>query len=238
MIVFNEENHTYQNFETKEFYTSVSKVLSLYKEPFDKEFHASRKAIKEGVTKDEMLAKWDKINKEACDKGHNVHQIVENFIKEGTIEDVNLINAFEKIFNKKDYKRVLSEEIVYSDKYKIAGTSDMICDVNDDEFDILDLKTNKKFLFHNNFSKYLKAPLNNLQQCHYNDYSLQLSLYAYLYSGLTNKRVRKICILYHDGEKFVSYATPYMFWEIQVLLPHFLNNHGQPVIEPNKSNSK
>lgn len=238
MIVFNEENHTYQNSETKEYYTSVSKVLSLYKEPFDKEFHASRKAIKEGVTKDEMIAKWDKTNKEACDKGHNVHRIVENFIKDGTVEDNNLIYAFEKIFNKKDYKRVLSEEIVYSDKYKISGTSDMICDVNNNEFDVLDLKTNKKFLFQNNYGKYLKAPLNNLQQCHYNDYSLQLSLYAFLYSGLTNKRVRKICILYHDGEKFNSYATPYMFWEIQVLLNHFLNNHGQTVVEQNKSNSK
>ena len=55
MVVFNEEKHTYQNPETKEFYTSVSSLLSKYKEPFDKHFHASKKALKEGVTKEEML---------------------------------------------------------------------------------------------------------------------------------------------------------------------------------------
>ena len=53
MVVFNEADHTYKNPETNRYYTSVSKLLSLYKEPFDKDFHAERKAIKEGVTKEE-----------------------------------------------------------------------------------------------------------------------------------------------------------------------------------------
>ncbi len=231
MVVFNEDKHTYQNPETKEFYTSVSSLLSKYKEPFDKDFHASKKALKEGVTKEEMLKRWDDITKKACDKGTNIHSIIESYIKDKQIIDEEIVYAFEQVFDPSDFKRVLSEEIVYDDNYKIAGTSDIICDVNDDCFDVYDVKTNKKFLFQNNYGKYLKYPLNNLQQCQYNDYSLQLSLYAFLYSGLTNKKVRKICIFYYDGTKFVSYPTPYLFWEVLMLVNHFTNKHGKNPIE-------
>ena len=38
MIVFNKESHTYFNPDTKRPYISVSRLLSLYKEPFDKDF--------------------------------------------------------------------------------------------------------------------------------------------------------------------------------------------------------
>jgi hypothetical protein len=234
MVVFNEADHTYKNPETNRYYTSVSKLLSLYKEPFDKDFHAERKAIKEGVTKEEIIKKWDKINKDACDKGQNIHNIVEKYIKYNEVEDIKLISLLDEVFDRKQYKRVLSEEILYNDEYEIAGTSDVICDVDSNCFDVYDFKTNKKFTFHNDYQKYLKSPLNNLQQCHYNDYSLQLSLYAYLYSLLTNKKVRKICILYYDGKKFYSYNTPYMYWEISALLKHYIKNHGQSVIEQNK----
>lgn len=224
MVTFNKENHTYFNPLTQRYYMSVSKVLSNYKEPFDKEFFAAKKARQEGITKEEMIARWDKNNKDACDKGQTIHNIVEQYLKDGEVIDEALIAEFKKIFNKADYKRVLSEEIVYSDMHEIAGTSDLICDVDNDLFDVYDFKTNKNFLFYNKFGKYLKSPLNNLQQCQYNDYSLQLSFYAYMYGMITNKKVRKISILYYDGKQFYNYPTPYMYWEISALLKHFLMN--------------
>ena len=235
MVVFNKENHTYKNPETNRPYISVSKLLSLYKEPFDSAFHAERKALKEGVTKDEILSKWDKMTKDACDKGQNIHSILENYIKTGVIEDNVLIEKLNEVFNKSSYKNVRTEYLVYSDEYEVAGTSDIICDVDSDTFDVYDFKTNKKFTFDNGYGKYLKPPLNNLQQCHYNDYSIQLSLYAYLYSALTNKKVRKICILYHNGKEFKSYPTPYLHWEVSVLLKHYLKNHGQTATDQSQS---
>jgi len=226
MIVFDEKSHSYTNSTTNRPYISVSKLLSLYKEPFDRDFWSKRAAAKEGITQEEVLAKWDKTTKDACDKGTSVHDLVENYIKTDEIGDKALIKALNEVFNKKDYKRVLSEELVYNDEFEVAGTSDIICDVDNDTFDVYDFKTNKKFLFENKYGKYLKTPLNNLQQCQYNDYSIQLSLYAFLYSKLTNKRVRKICILYHDGKKFHTFPTPYLFWEISALLKHYSTNHG------------
>ena len=231
MIVFDEKSHTYFNNVTNKPYISVSRLLSLYKEPFDRDFWSKKTAAKEGITQQEVLAKWDKNTKDACDKGTSVHDLVESYIKEDIIGDKALIKALNEVFDKKDYKRVLSEELVYNDEFEVAGTSDIICDVDNNTFDVYDFKTNKKFLFENKYGKYLKTPLNNLQQCQYNDYSIQLSLYAYLYSKLTNKKVRKICILYHDGKKFHNYPTPYLFWEISALLKHYSTNHGQSTVK-------
>jgi ATP-dependent exoDNAse (exonuclease V) beta subunit len=227
MVIFDPVKHTYQNPETQRYYTSVSSLLSQYKEPFDKDFHAQRKALMTGRSKEDVLNEWQATNKLACDKGQNVHSIIESFIKNNDVQDPKIISGLKQVFDKKEYKRILSEEIVYSDNDEIAGTSDLICDVDNDTFDVLDFKTNKKFLFFNKYNKYLKHPLNNLQQCQYNDYSLQLSLYAYLYGNLTNKKVRKICILYYDGDKFYSFHTPYLFWEISALLKHFNTNKTQ-----------
>ena len=226
MVIFDEGKHTYFNPDTKRFYISVSKLLSLYKEPFDKDYHANRVALREGVKKEDVINRWAKTTELACEKGINVHSIVEKYIKTGIVDDNALIDALSLVFNKKDYKRILSEEIVYNDTYEIAGTSDIICDVNNNLFDVYDFKTNKSFTFENKYNKCLKSPLQNLQQCHYNDYSLQLSLYAFLYGDLTNKKVRKISILYHDGNKFHRYPVPYMFWEVSALLKHYTINHN------------
>ena len=231
MILFDEASHTYKNSDTNRPYLSVSKLISLYKEPFDKEYWSKRTALKEGVSQQEILTRWETHTKDRCDYGKLKHSIVEEYLKNDNIDDISLIKDFKTVFNKKDYKRILSEELVYDDIYEVAGTSDIICDVDDATFDVYDLKTNSKFLFENKYGKYLKAPLNNLQQCQYNDYSIQLSLYAYLYSGLTNKKVRKICILYHDGKQFHTYPTPYLFWEISALLKHYSNTNGQTTVK-------
>lgn len=233
MVTFNKDDHTYKNPVTGEFYISVSRLLSLYKEPFDRDFLAEKTAKKEGVSKEEIIKKWAKINKDACDKGQNVHSIIESYLKEGEVLDEKIIDAFEHAFDRKQYKLVRSEMILDNDEYQIAGTSDMICDVDNDYFDVCDIKTNKKFTFENKFGKHLLHPLNNLQQCHFNDYSIQLSLYAYMYSAMANKKVRKIYIVYYDNKKFTVYHTPYLFWEVSALLKHYKNNHGK--IAVNKS---
>ena len=135
MVIFNEEKHTYVNPETNRYYISVSSLLSLYKEPFDREFYAQRQAIKEGTTKKDILEKWDKIKDDACDKGKTYHSILENYIKDGVVDDEKIINSFKPHFNRQDYILVRSEHIVFNDEYEIAGTSDLICDVNNETFD-------------------------------------------------------------------------------------------------------
>ena len=50
---------------------------------------------------------------------------------------------------------------------------------------------------------------------------------------MSGKKVRQISILYHDGNKFYRYPTPYLFWEVTILLKHY----GQTIINASKSNT-
>ena len=108
MVIFNEAKHTYTNPETNDIYISVSQLLKRYKEVFDTNFHANRVALREGKTKQEVIDGWQKISKDACDKGIKIHNIFENYIKTGKIEeqDQELVYEFESVFNFKDYKKV------------------------------------------------------------------------------------------------------------------------------------
>ena len=227
MVTFDKDLHRYKNAETGEVYISVSQLISRYREPFKRDFLAEKVAKREKKTKQEILDQWDKNNKDACDKGQRIHSIIEKYLKEGVVDDADLINKFVDIFNRSDYRDIKCEHILYNHNHKLAGTSDCVCDVDELHFDIIDFKTNKKFNFQNNYGEYLKAPLNNLQHCQYNEYSIQLSLYAFLYSSETGKRLRKIEIFYYDNNSFTKIPVPYLYWDIQVLLKHY----GQNIVE-------
>lgn len=227
MVVFDADKHTYFNPETKRFYTSVSTLISLYKEKFDQKKHAERVAKREGVPTKEIIERWAKNTQDACDRGQDIHTLFENYIKYDIVDDIETIKLLAPVFDKNDYIKINSEFMVYHDEYEIAGTSDLICDVDREYFDVLDFKTNKKFTFFNKYKQHLKTPLNHLQQCQYNDYSIQLSLYAYLYSNLTGKKVRKLGVLYYNGVQFSLYPVPYLFWDVSVLLKHYTANHKQ-----------
>lgn len=219
MINFDAITHTYTN-DKGEVYQSVSQLLGKYKKPFDTEFYSSLIAKKRGISKDVVKEEWKQNTENACNFGKNVHSIVENYLKDGTIDDEFIISEFNKAFEYK-LSNVKSEIILWNDDYKIAGMSDIIVDVNNDFFDVLDVKTNKKFDFHNKYGEALLKPLDHLQNCKYSTYSLQLSLYAYMYSKITGKKPRQLAILYWNKNSFEKYYTPYMFWEVSVLLKHY-----------------
>jgi len=93
--------------------------------------------------------------------------------------------------------RVYSEIVVYDEKYLISGMIDLLLVHPDRRFVIIDWKTNKHdMLFESGYfkrdehqqttrewmkkSEYFKAPLDGLEHCNGNVYSMQLSLYSRL----------------------------------------------------------
>ena len=227
MVIFNKENHTYKNPETGRYYKSVSKLLGEYRKPFNADFHAINTALKRKTTVEAIKKEWEDGKNIACAKGQDIHDAVEQYIKEEKIlpGKESLIENFKTIFpDIHEFKKVHSERIVWDDDNEIAGTSDLICDVRNNYFDVYDFKTNKAFNFYNKYSEYLLSPLDHLQHCHYNDYTLQLSLYIYMYEKQTGRKFRQAGILYHDNTKFNYYPVSYLFWDIQVLLKHHKKN--------------
>ena len=176
-ISFDEPSHTYTNRSGKVL-TSVTTVLGQYKSPFDETGIIARMCGKrKGITKEEMQAEWKENNKIACDYGHNVHSQIEHFLKTKEIKETSekdIVSQFSKI---KFDGEIFSELRLKSDRYGLAGTCD-VATLNGNTVEIHDLKTNKRFDLKSKYRKKLFYPLEALDDCHINTYSLQILIYG------------------------------------------------------------
>ena len=234
-IYFDESTHTYKS-DSLDF-TSVSSVISKYKQPFDKDGLSKKKAKERGVSQEEILAEWAEINKVAIDKGHKLHSE-----KEQELIDLG-INVFPAQFENglkisydltKLNPGIYPELILYSPFYKVCGTSDVVIIYPDKTFDVEDYKSNKELKFES-FKKFnqvtlkkepvmMKSPVSHLQDCNGLHYTIQLSLYAFMLEQFGYKC--KSLTLRHmiqetDNWREVPYTVPYLKKEVYTLLNHF-----------------
>jgi ATP-dependent exoDNAse (exonuclease V) beta subunit len=227
MIVFNEEKHTYTNADTDEQYISVTTLLSKYKTPFDKDKHSLRVAEREGVTQEMVLEMWAKENKKATDKGTKIHKLMENYVSFGEKENNYdwLYKSYDKAisYTVDKHKKIYSENLLHNDDYMIAGTADLIYD-HGDYFTIGDFKTNKKFNYTSDFSEHFKAPIDHLLYCEFNNYALQMSLYAYMYELSSGKKCKKIVVFYLKEDKWQPIHCNYLKSDIKNILTHYRQN--------------
>lgn len=89
-ISFNEKLHRYTD-EHSNPYTPVTSHIDLYKEAFDEDYWAGRKAIELGITKQQVKDNWAKIRNDACDKGNTIHKRLETSIDDSSLKP-KLIN--------------------------------------------------------------------------------------------------------------------------------------------------
>lgn len=229
MIVFDPDTHTYINSETGENYISVTTLLGKYKPKFDEQFHAERVAKHEGVTKEMVLESWDAIRTKATDKGTLIHNLLEEYVKTGTKPDKVpwLFTEFDKSinWNVPYIQKMHSELLLYTHDYKVAGTSDIIID-SGKYFHVVDFKTNKRFTFFSRFNEYFLEPLEHLAVCEFNVYCMQLSLYAYMYEKMSNKKLKSMFVLFlrPDKRSFDVVNMNYMKHEAAEILQNFQLN--------------
>lgn len=228
MLKFDPISHSYINPYTEEQYVSTTQLISKFKKPFDVEKVSKRVAAKEGVTQEEIKERWKKINNDSKVYGSKIHEILENYNSAKIIAEgyEDLINAYKELGVITDDDTLLVEEKLHNHNYKLAGTADIIRLEDRGGFSIFDLKTNKKFNLYNQYSEYLLAPLSHLSACEYTTYSLQLSLYAYMYQSMTGRNVNQLGIVYYNKEdnEFVYYPAPYMKSDVVVMLDYYAKN--------------
>lgn len=220
-VKFDEPTHTYRNTETGERYTSATQLISKFKKPFDSQFHAERVAKREGVPVEMVLESWEYEKEKSIVKGKNIHSLLENYVRYGETEKdyTWLYKSFEKQREKLvgKSKKVYAEKLLWNHEYKLAGTCDLLYE-HDSNFTILDYKTNKVITAFSKYNEYLLPPVDFLSYCEYNVYALQLSIYAYMFEQLSNKKIRNLHILYLNEDKFISFNVPYMRQETKLLL--------------------
>ena len=179
-IIFEESNHTYWTQEGVEL-LSVSKLISLYKQPFDEDGAIlRRKADELGTTPELLKAEWEQIKQEACDRGTQFHSCIEDYIKTKVIKDGPDRDLVEQ-FSKFKFKGKLFTEVLLASKTDlIAGTTDLVELLPKNHVRIYDWKTNKKLSKFSIFKKRMKYPISYLWDCNFTHYEIQLNFYSYL----------------------------------------------------------
>lgn len=201
-IIFTAEDHSYKslNPEEKINWTSVTTVISALKKPFD------AKKTAEKVSK-KKTSKWygvdpviiQEIWKNEADRSttlgtwyHNQREddlcSLASLEREGVTIPVfspsGENNGIRVAPNQKLEPGVYPEHMVYLKSAGLCGQSDLVEVVNG-KVNIIDYKTNKEikmegFTNWEGVTDKMLPPVDSLDDCHFNHYALQLSIYMYI----------------------------------------------------------
>ena len=190
-ILFEEDTHTYTRNGSN--YISVTTLLKNY-----------------GLSAHYSTQIPDAVMKQAAARGTNVHKALENFIKYGIVDNtINEVVTFEKyIINQNvDIQLAISEEVVYNDKYLIAGTID--------------------FQYFDSTNTYVIADFKTTSSIHWESVAWQLSIYNYMKCNgdLLEYYTNKLMVYHMRDTKLSVREVPLIdFTEVEKLLQANLIN--------------
>ena len=190
---FSETNHEYF-YKGNKVKKSVTQLVSYYHKKFDREYWSEYKARKEGVSKELILEDWNKKSELSTTTGTQFHAYMEHSLagkvfdpKISLREDVNsrldgLIPLADKFLSDSKHKLIpIKSEFIVGLEDKVAGQIDQIF-WNDaqQEIQIWDWKTSKTIDTENRYGDKMLYPFEDLDDCAFNHYSLQVNIYKYL----------------------------------------------------------
>lgn len=210
-IVFDSTNHSYTNTNTDSKYTSVTSLIKKYTPFFDADKISSRIALRDGVDPLYVKAQW----KESANRGTYLHSILEDYIQLNVVKEgyEELINAVSQIL---PYSDLISEDIVYNDECQVAGQVDVYR--TDSAIDVYDFKSNKEIARKGFNGEKMLGVLQHLDNCNYNVYSLQLSVYAMILSKELGLPVRHLGIIHITETTAIKIETPFLYEESRMIL--------------------
>ena len=193
-IEFFEDTHQYISaLDGKEVkYTSGTGVVGKYFPPFDPSGEITQRCAKrEGISVEELKAKWKAKGDASCKFGTRVHECCEDIIlsksklrnsPESEKEQIVFkyaINIAKKFRNQLDILGV--EKIVFSPELAIAGTIDLLArSRKDGSIIVIDHKTNEEITQENKWGNFGLGPLQDVPDNSFYHYAIQTNLYQYL----------------------------------------------------------
>jgi uncharacterized protein YdbL (DUF1318 family) len=212
-----------------------------------KVIQAEQPLYERGITMDAVLKEWDAKRDAANEKGTRIHDNLENMIKSGMLPQTHLDNTDEDriytdvwdFLKRQEYYKLFPEVILHTERIMVAGMADLRCQRQNSRnpeniiIDYYDYKTNVigfdsraikegKMKHYNRFMNY---PIDHLEDCEYNKYALQLSLYAYMDQMLHNVRIGRLAILNVVNDCLEVIPVPYMRETVETLIRYTeLNN--------------
>ena len=200
-IVFNAADHSYKSLDNTEGinWISVTSLISNFKIPFDAEKVAASVTKKQkskwyGIPPEKILELWKNEADRATTLGtfyHNQREADLCSLSSINREGINIPvftpieeNSLKVAPSQRLDDGVYPEHMVYLKSIGICGQSDLVEVVNG-RVHIIDYKTNKEiktesFKNWEGVSSKLLFPVDHLDDCNYNHYALQLSIYMYI----------------------------------------------------------
>lgn len=210
--------------KTKVWKDSYIERLGLDKDEFEKKRH-------------EILQSYEDKKNVACDRGTKIHAQMEDLFYQGDGKAIAKYTGGGNLNVKKGYYRLDLDRAIYpeflisyafDDYLKVAGQVDLLVKDGNDIM-IIDWKTNEKIdkesYYDRNSKKnqMMKFPLDNIQDCNFYHYTLQLSLYAYLLQKINPKfKIKKLAIVHfdHDGGE-TEYECGYLKDDVARMLLYY-----------------
>jgi hypothetical protein len=200
-IVFNAKDHSYKSNDGSDIkWTSVTTLVSHFKKPFDadkvaKKVTKSKRSKWYGIDPKDIINIWNAESQRAVTLGTFYHNQRESDLcslasieREGhTVPVFKPLDTAEGIKLAPDQRLepgVYPEHMVYLKSLGICGQSDLV-EVINGRVNIVDYKTNKEIKTESykdweGVSEKMLSPVSTLDDCNFNHYCLQLSIYMYM----------------------------------------------------------
>lgn len=186
--------------------------------------------------KKEILKNYELENKKSCEYGTMIHKQMENSIYS---KDTKILKKFGlggkmSVFSNSNNLNLVNGiypefMLSYRDNdFLLCGQTDLLI-IDDNEITIIDYKTNKKLDFKSFYDKYkkssinMKYPLNKIQDCNGNHYTLQLSTYAWILQQYnSNYNIKNLTIdwIDHNGKE-TFFNVPYLKTEVEKMIKDY-----------------
>jgi hypothetical protein len=200
-LIFRPDKHEYISLDNPDLkWTSVTSFISKFKQPFDADTIArkvckSKKSKWYGMSVEDILKAWKAESDRATTLGtwyHNQREAdlcsLSTINREGM--DVSIFSPLldndgsKTAPDQKLTEGIYPEHMVFLKSVGLCGQSDYVEVVNK-KVNIIDYKTNKEikkesFKSFDGRSQKMSAPVSHLDDCNFNHYALQLSLYMYM----------------------------------------------------------
>jgi hypothetical protein len=234
-LQFDAASHTYSDIYGNTDYVSVSGVLKTLSIPFDEKamsYAVAKSRITKGSSaiairneQDNVLREWHAKRDNSCVYGTNIHEKLEYYFKTGFI-DAELKALAESVAKFIGNTGNMMQEVrLYSEAHRIAGTTDICVQrtARGNIWDVYDYKTNieRGIEFYSqkkdgtSLNKFMLEPVNHIEDCNYNKYSLQMSMYAYMMELTYGVQIGRLAILFIDKQmKLHIYPCNYLRNEV------------------------
>ena len=220
---------------------AIEKKSLLNTKKFDKVLLELHNITEDEFNKEQqtILDMWDEENRNSCERGTRIHADLENsFYKKKKDIDLSKYQIGGKFECIKDHNNLDLENGIYPEylisrvsedgKLRIAGQIDLLVKKGN-KIIIGDWKTNKKIDLKSFFdsksktSSKMKYPLNNLDDCNYNHYCLQLSTYAWMIQKLNPEfEIEDLVLVHFDHtDNMTVYHLPYLKDEVIKMLSFY-----------------